>query len=279
MLDDFFTRAIIAGVGVALVAGPLGCFIVWRRLAYFGDTLSHAALLGVALALLFEVNITVAVFGVSVCVALALMLLQKRASLSSDSLLGLLAHASLAIGLVVLAFMTWVRVDLMGFLFGDILAVSKTDIAVIWGGGVVVLVFLAAVWRQLFAATVNFELAQAEGMHPERANIIFMLLMAAVIAISMKIVGVLLITAMLIIPAATARRFAVGPEQMALIASGIGALAVVGGLFGSLEWDTPAGPSIVVAALAIFLVSILPFFDKSRKKPPSETELPKGRSA
>lgn len=267
MLDDFFTRAILAGIGVALVTGPLGCFIVWRRLAYFGDTLSHAALLGVALAFLFEVNITLAVFGVSACVSIALLLLQKRATLSADALLGLLAHSALALGLVALAFMTWIRMDLMGFLFGDILAVSKTDIAVIWLGGVVVLAILAAIWRPLFAATVNLELAEAEGMNPERANIIFMLLMAAVIAISMKIVGVLLITAMLIIPAAAARRFAAGPEQMAVLAAVIGGVAVIGGLFGSLEWDTPAGPSIVVAALCLFVLSILPIFGRTGAKP------------
>ncbi len=265
MLDDFFTRAIVAGVGVALVAGPLGCFIVWRRLAYFGDTLSHAALLGVALAFLFEVNITLAVFAVSACVSIALLLLQKRATLSSDALLGLLAHASLAVGLVVLAFITWVRIDLMGFLFGDILAVSKTDIAIIWLGGAMVITILAMIWRPLFAATVNRELAEAEGLNPERVNIIFMLLMAAVIAIAMKIVGVLLITAMLIIPAATARRFATGPEQMAVLAAAIGAATVFGGLFGSLEWDTPAGPSIVVAALCLFLLSLIPVFSRGRK--------------
>jgi zinc transport system permease protein len=258
MLDDFFTRALIAGIGVALVAGPLGCFIVWRRLAYFGDTLSHAALLGVALAFLFEVNITVAVFAVSACVSIALLLLQRGATLSADALLGLLAHASLALGMVVLAFMTWVRFDLMGLLFGDILAVSRSDLATIWLGGAVVLAILAAIWRPLFAATVNRELAEAEGMNPARANIIFMLLMAAVIAIAMKIVGVLLITAMLIIPAATARRFATGPEQMAILAALIGAASVVAGLFGSLEWDTPSGPSIVVAALLFFLMSLVP---------------------
>ncbi|GAB5461406.1 metal ABC transporter permease [Hoeflea alexandrii] len=264
MLDDFFTRAILAGIGVALVAGPLGCFIVWRRLAYFGDTLSHAALLGVALAFLFEINITLAVFGVSACVSIALLLLQKQGTLSSDALLGLLAHSALALGLVALAFMTWIRMDLMGFLFGDILAVSKMDIAIIWLGGAVVLAILAVIWRPLFAATINRELAEAEGMNPERVNIIFMLLMAAVIAISMKIVGVLLITAMLIIPSATARRFSSGPEQMALLAAVIGSAAVVGGLFGSLEWDTPAGPSIVVAALLLFILSLFPVF--SRRK-------------
>ena len=256
MLDDFFTRALVAGIGVAIVAGPLGCFIVWRRLAYFGDTLSHAALLGVAMAFLLEINITLAVFLVSALVSVSLLLLQKRATLSSDSLLGLLAHSSLALGLVVLAFMTWVRIDLMGFLFGDILAVSKTDIAVIYGGGAMILIVLALIWNRLFAATVNRELAEAEGMNPDGANLVFMLLMATVIAIAMKIVGVLLITAMLIIPAATARRFASGPEQMAVLAAVVGAASVTGGLYGSLQWDTPSGPTIVVAALALFLLSL-----------------------
>lgn len=258
MFDDFFIRAMLAGVGVAVVAGPLGCFIVWRRLAYFGDTLSHAALLGVALAFLLEINFTVAVFLVSAVVSLALLFLQRKATVSSDSLLGLLAHSALALGLVVLAFLTWVRVDLMGFLFGDILAVSVMDILVIYLGGAAVLSVLVWIWTPLFAATVNWELAEAEGMKPDRANIVLMLLMATVIAIAMKIVGVLLITAMLIIPAATARRFAAGPEQMAVVAAIAGAAAVVGGLFGSLEWDTPSGPTIVVAALFLFILSLTP---------------------
>ncbi len=258
MLDDFFSRALIAGIGVAIVAGPLGCFIVWRRLAYFGDTLAHAALLGVALAFLFEINITLAVFAVSAIVALLLLLLQRRAVLSGDALLGLLSHSALAIGLVVLAFMTWIRIDLMGFLFGDILSVTKFDIAIIAAGGLVVLAVLVVIWRPLFAGTVSPELARAEGVNYELANVIYMLLVAAVIAISMKIVGILLITALLIIPAAAARRFAGGPEQMAILASVLGAVAVVGGLFGSLQWDTPAGPSIVVAALVLFILSLLP---------------------
>lgn len=257
MLDDFFARAMIAGLGVAMIAGPLGCFIVWRRLAYFGDTLSHAALLGVAMALMLEMNITLAVFVVAALVAISLLLLQRNAGLSSDSLLGLLAHSALALGLVVLAFMTWVRVDLMGFLFGDVLAVSVVDIITIYVGGAFIFVVLAFIWRPLFAVTVNPELAEAEGARPDLVNTVFMFLMAAVIAISMKIVGALLITALLIIPAATARRFATGPEQMAILAGLIGMGAVFAGLSGSLTWDTPSGPSIVVAAAALFGVSLL----------------------
>lgn len=257
MLDDFFARALIAGIGVALIAGPLGCFIVWRRLAYFGDTLAHAALLGVALAFLLEVNVTATVFFVSASIAILLLLLQKNAVLSSDALLGLLSHSALAFGLVVLAFMSSVRFDLMGLLFGDILSVSKGDIAMIYAGGLAVLLVLAAIWRRLFAATVSPELAEAEGMRPDIANIVFMLLMAMVIAIAMKVVGVLLITALLIVPAATARRFAAGPEKMAVLSALIGAVAVIGGLSGSLRWDTPSGPSIVVAASVLFVLSLL----------------------
>lgn len=258
MLDDFFTRALVAGVGVAIVAGPLGCFIVWRRMAYFGDTMAHSALLGVALSLLLGTNMTAGVFLVAALVAVALLLLQRRHALSADALLGILSHSTLAIGLVMLAFMSWVRIDLMGFLFGDILAVSKLDIAFVYGGGAAVLGVLAILWRPLLAATVSTELAEAEGLRPERARIAFMLLMAAVIAIAMKIVGILLITSLLIIPAAAARRFAATPEQMAVMAAIIGVVAVVSGLYGSLSWDTPSGPSIVVAALGLFLLSLLP---------------------
>ncbi|MTI43494.1 zinc transport system permease protein [Roseibium hamelinense] len=266
MLDDFFTRALIAGIGVALVAGPLGCFIVWRRMAYFGDTLSHAALLGVALSLLLQVNTMLAVFAVSVGLSLLLLVLRRNDTLPADALLGLLSHSALAIGLVCLAFLTFVRIDLIGLLFGDILAVSKSDLAIIYAGGTFVLAVLAFVWRPLFAGTVSPELAAAEGMHPERANLIFMMLMAVVIAIAMKIVGVLLITALLIIPAAAARRLAPGPEAMAALAAGIGGAAVVGGLFGSLKFDTPSGPSIVVAALGLFIVSLLPLPFLSRSE-------------
>ena len=258
MLDDFFIRAVVGGVGVALLAGPLGCFIVWRRLAYFGDTLAHSALLGVAMALLLDMNITLTVFIISVIVSMLLVLLQRKANLSSDALLGLLAHATLAVGLVVLGFMTWVRVDLMGFLFGDILAITVQDIVVIWCGGITVIILLSVIWKTLLVSTVSYDIAVAEGLRPDLANLAFMVLMAGVIAISMKIVGVLLITALLIIPAATSRKFSASPEIMAVLASILGASSVWLGLEGSLEWDTPAGPSIVVAALAFFVISLLP---------------------
>ena len=235
-------------------------------MACFGDTMAHSALLGIALALAFEWATLPAVFLIAAFVSLALILLQRRGGLSTDSLLGILSHSTLAIGLVALAFMPWVRVDLLGYLFGDILAVTRADLAAIWGGSAVVGAALVFLWRPLLAGTVNAELASAEGQSPELARTAFMLLLAFVIAIAMKIVGILLITALLIIPAATARRFATSPETMALVAALVGAMASTGGLYLSLGYDTPSGPSIVVTALILFLFSLLPLPRLSRRR-------------
>ncbi|SDQ72522.1 iron chelate uptake ABC transporter family permease subunit [Pseudovibrio sp. Tun.PSC04-5.I4] len=255
-MDDFIVRAMLAGIGLALVSGPLGCFVVWRRMAYFGDTMSHSALLGVALAFLLNINLMVGVIGVTVTVSLCLLFLQKRGSLSTDALLGLLSHSALALGMVLIAFMGSVRFDLLSLLFGDILAVGTVDVIAIYVCAAVILVLLYLLWRPLLASTVNRELAEAEGLNPERTQLIFMIMMAAIIAIAMKIVGVLLITALLIIPAATARWFAKSPEQMAIASSLIGVASVVLGLEGSLQFDSASGPSIVVAGMCLFLLSL-----------------------
>ena len=256
MLDDFFIRALIAGIGIALVTGPLGCFIIWRRLSFFGDTLAHAALLGVTMAVFFEINIAFSVFFISSAVALILLKLQQTTKLPGDALLGLLAHSSLAVGLVVVGFLTFIRFDIMGLLFGDILAVTLNDIIIIWFGGALILLILKLIWRPLFASTVNYELAEAEGLNPDRAKAIFTILMAAIIAISIKMVGLLLITGMLIIPAAMARNISDSPIKMVIFSIIGGVLSVIIGLFTSLEFNTSSGPSIIAAALFLFILSL-----------------------
>ena len=256
MFDDFFTRALIAGIGIAIVTGPLGCLVIWRRLSYFGDTLAHSALLGVTLAYAFSINISLSVFIISGTVALLLISLQKRTKLAGDSLLGLLAHSSLAIGLVLIGFLSSIRFDLMGLLFGDILAVTTQDILIIWFGGLIILVILFYIWKSIFAATVNYDLAAAEGMKPDLSNFIFTILLAGVIAISIKMIGALLITGLLLIPAATARSLSNNPFQMVILSILVGITSVITGLFGSLELNTASGPSIVVAALVLFILSI-----------------------
>ena len=256
-MDDFFLRALLGGVGAALAAGPVGCFVVWRRMAYFGTALAHAVLLGVALGFLLDVEPIVAVFAVCLLLAGCLTLLERQRFLSVDALLGVLAHAVFAAGLAAVAFMEQLRVDLMGYLFGDLLAVDRTELWLIFGTAAFVAAALAWQWRNLLSLAVDKDLAAVEGVPVERVRLLLLFLVAAVIAVGMKIVGMLLVVALVIVPAASARRLAATPERMALIATAIGIASVVGGLFGSLEWDVPAGPAIVLVASAIFAASLL----------------------
>jgi zinc transport system permease protein len=255
MMDDFILRALAGGIGVALISGPFGSFVVWRRLAYFGDTLAHSALLGVAFGLLFHIGLTLGIVIVCQLLAILLFFSRRQRQLASDTLLGILAHGSLAIGLVALSFMRDVRIDLMSYLFGDILAIGYSDLVWIYLGGGVALICLLWMWQPLLAVTIHEDLARVEGVAVDRINWLFLALIALTVAIMMKVVGMLLVTALLIIPAATARRFASSPEKMAALASLIGGLAVIGGLYGSFLWDTPSGPSIVVAACLLFVIS------------------------
>ncbi|AKX59771.1 hypothetical protein AKN88_07410 [Thiopseudomonas alkaliphila] len=256
-MADFLLYALISGIALALVAGPLGSFVVWRRMAYFGDTLSHSALFGVALGLLLEISPSVMVLGVCLLLAVFMVIMQQQQSLAADTLLGIMAHSSLAVGLVTLSFMPSVRVDLMGYLFGDLLAVSFNEVLLIVLGSILVLGLLGYFWRNLLALTVDEELAKVEGLPVTQLRLVLMLLIAVVIAVAMKVVGVLLITSLLIIPAATAQKLARSPEQMALMASVIGVFSVLGGLSMSWHLDTPAGPSIVVCAALCFVLSLL----------------------
>jgi len=252
---EFILPALIAGIGIAVLAGPLGSFVVWRKMAYFGDTLSHASLLGIALGFLFNINLNLAL--VICCLALAVILvsLQKQKVVATDTLLGILAHSALSLGLVAVSFLDHVRIDLMAYLFGDLLAVTTTDLLWIYGGGIIVMGLLITLWRPLLSMTINEELAQVEGVNVDLMRLLLMLMVGLVIAVAMKFVGALIITSLLIIPAATARRFAPSPEVMAGLASLIGSVAVVLGLAMSWHYDTPAGPSVVVAAAAMFMLS------------------------
>lgn len=256
MLDDFLTRATFAGVGVALASAPLGCFVVWRRMAYFGDATAHASILGVALALALDIPIFGGALVVALAMALVVTLLTSR-GLASDTLLGVLAHSALAIGLVATSFLAGIRIDLMAFLFGDILAVTRGDIALIWGGGALVVALLVWRWNALLTATLNPDLALASGVNPRREQMVLTLTLAVVVAMAIKVVGVLLIAALLLIPAATARAFSRTPEAMAVFAALIGAAAALGGIGASWHFDTPTGPTIVCVAAALFAGSLV----------------------
>lgn len=254
---EFLLPSILAGLGIAFIAGPLGSFVVWRKMAYFGDTLAHASLMGIAFGFLLDVNLYLALVVCCMILAVILVTLQKQQQVATDTLLGILAHSALSLGLVAVSFLDNVRIDLMSYLFGDLLAVSPTDLMYIYVGAITVAIILAFSWRSLLATTVSEDLAAVDGHNVDLMRLLLMLLIGLVIAIGMKFVGALIMTSLLIIPAATARRFAKAPEQMALFASFIGAVAVLLGLSLSWHYDTPAGPSVVISATAMFMLSQL----------------------
>ena len=256
MLDDFILRAALAGLGVALAAAPLGAFVVWRRMAYFGDATAHASILGVALALGFSISVFSGALIVALIMATTVSSLSGR-GVAMDTLLGVMAHSALAFGLVAVSFISGVRIDLMAYLFGDVLSVGPSDLAIIWGGAALVLALLAWRWQPLLTATISPDLAYASGINPRREQLVLTLSLALVVAVAIKVVGVLLIAAMLIIPAAAARPLARTPERMALIAALIGMVSALGGLFISFRLDTPTGPTIVCVATILFALTNL----------------------
>ncbi len=254
MFDDLVTRATIAGAGLSLATGPLGCFVIWRRMAYFGDATAHAAILGVALALATDLPVTVGTLVVALAMALTVAGLASR-GWAMDTTLGVLSHSALAFGLVAVSYFPTVRSDLSSWLFGDILSVGRGDLLWIWGGAGLVAALMAWRWQALLTATLNEDLAQASGFQPARERLVLVLALAVVVAVALKVVGALLIAALLIIPAAAARWLARGPETMALLATVISVAAVGLGLQLSLWQDSPAGPSVIVAAAGLFALA------------------------
>ena len=257
MIIELLLAPLAAGLAVAVVAGPMGSFVVWRRMAFFGDTLAHGALLGAAFGLAVGISLYPAVVLCCLVLALTLVALQQQQHLAGDTLLGIVAHTTLALGIIAVSLLPTVQVDLFGFLFGDLLAVSGLDVAWLWGGTLFILLLTALNWRRLLSITVNEELARIEGINITATRTLLMLMLALLIAGAIRTVGVLLITSLLIIPAASARRLTRTPIQMATLASLIGSIAVFGGLMLSWYADTPVGPSIVVSAAGLFIVTLL----------------------
>lgn len=248
---------LLAGIILSLITGPLGTFVVWRKMSYFGDTLSHAALLGIALSFLLNINPFYAVIFLTVILAVGLIVLELQQKLAIDTLLGILAHSSLSLGVVVISLLNNIRVDLMGYLFGDLLSITLNDIYYILFGTIIVSIILYLNWNRFLFITVSEELAFSNGINIIKTKFILTLLLALTIALAMKFVGALIITSLLIIPAATARCYAKSPEQMAIFAIIIGIISVIGGLIISAFYDSPTGPSVVITNAFIFILSLM----------------------
>ena len=250
-LEPFLVNAILAGFAVAVITGVMGCFVVWRRMAYFGDSLAHSALLGVALGFAVGVAVNIGIILICSVFALLLLWLQQKKVLATDTLLGILAHSALSLGMVTISVMGQ-RIDLHSILFGDILTVTRPELWWIYIGGAIVIIMLLMNWSSLVLMTLQEDLAQAEGIRVFLCNLLLMFLMTLVVAVSIRSVGILLISSLLIIPAATARQLARSPEGMAIIASFIGVTSVGLGIYFSFALDTPSGPTIVASAASLF---------------------------
>lgn len=258
VMDDFFWRACLGAGLLGAAAGPIGCFVLWRRMAYLGASIAHMALLGVALGLIAGVAPFVGVLAVSLAAALLLTRAGDNAGpVPADTLIGLIGHAGLALGFILLATMETIRADLLGYLFGDVLALSRQDNLAIAAASAVSIGLLVLVWRDLLADTLAPDIVIAEdgAGRSRRVRMVFLLLVAFFIALGLKVVGALLIVALLVIPPAAARPFARTPEAMAILAALVGAISAPLGLIGSFYADLPAGPAIVLAATVLFLAS------------------------
>jgi zinc transport system permease protein len=255
-MDDFLWRA-MAGAGLlGAAAGPVGCFVLWRRMAYLGESVAHMGLLGAAIGLLTGVS---PLLGVAV-LAVAAALIMARAgdgAIPAGTFVGIVGHAGLALGFILLATMETVRTDLLGYLFGDVLALSGSDLLEIGGTSIAVLLVTAVFWRRWLTATVNPDIARAEHRTGRLADVIFLVLVAVLVAFGLRVVGALLIVALLIIPPAAARPLARTPESMAVLAALIGAVSAPLGLGVAYIRDIPAGPAIVLAAAAIFVTTTI----------------------
>lgn len=257
MMHEFMLFALLGGLSLVMITGPLGCFVVWRRMAYFGDTMAHGALLGVALSVVGSLPVPMGILAVSIVLALLLLLFSSDRRLHMDTSLGILAHGSLALSLVVFSVTSSAQLDVMRYLFGDILALSQDDVISVATISIGLLLVLIWQWRPMLVATIHPDIAQVEKVRVPYLRFVLMLMLAVVIAVSIKVVGMLLITSLLIIPAATARFVARSPKKMALIAIAVGAISVVTGLRLAYHYDTPAAPTIVVVVLGLFIISWL----------------------
>ncbi len=253
---DFMLRACLAGMGISLVAGPMGSLMIWRRMACFGDALAHSTLLGVSIALLISINIYFSLFSLCLLVAIMLVGLSKRHYLAYDTILGILSHTLLALGLIVATQLKEIRVDLLGYLYGDILSVTWQDIYWVFGISIMSLMSLIKLWHQLLSITIHEELAIVEGVAVVRVKWAYVIIMSMIFAIAMKLIGALLIIALFVIPPSIARSFATTPAQMAIGGSLFSMLSVFIGLWASLHWDWPAGPAIAVSATFMFMLSL-----------------------
>lgn len=255
--EPFFVRALLAGLLLAIATATVGVFVVMRKMSFFGDAVAHFAFTGIALGFLLGIDPIVAAVMFSVLVALGIGFLEHRSALSSDTTIGVFFAASIAFGVFLIGLLKGYRPDLFQYLFGDILAITTNDLITAGMLVAVVLLLMFFAWSPLLAATLNRDLAKVYGIKVQRWEYVLLTLLAIVTAISIKTVGILLVTAMLIVPAAAAKNIARSTKSLWLITVALSLVSVVVGLLGSYYWNTASGPTIVLVSVLGFIFSLL----------------------
>ena len=256
-LDDFLVRSILAGLMMVSIAAPMGCLMVWQRLAFLSDTLGHAAVLGVGIGLLLEVNPMFGVLAVVILIVFSLSQVANFNNALSETTLAIISHTGLAGGLILLGALPSNSVSLEAILFGDLLATTRSDLLMILVTTLILLVLLIRHWRPFVALSVSREIAQAEGISVRKEQFLMYMMIALLVAVLMKVMGVLLIAAMLVIPTTSARLLSQNPEQMVWFSAAFGILSLAGGITGSFQFDWQTGPSIVLSATIFLVVTLL----------------------
>ena len=257
MIDEFIINAIFCGIGIALISGLMGCFVVWKKMAYFGDSLGHSAVFGVGIGILLGANQDLAIIFTVISFAILFTYLQNKDFFSSDVILGILAHGALSIGIILLSISNNANFNLHALLFGDILAASEKQIYIIFVAAALIYCLIGYNWQALILNTISRDLAKSQNISNFKMDLLLTTIMALVVAISIKIIGALLITSMLIIPPSSAKRLVNNPKSMAVISTLIALLAVICGIALSYYFDIPSGPAIIMISFIIFILTNL----------------------
>ena len=257
LLFPFFQRALITGLILGVLMAVLGVFVVLRRMSFFADAIGHSALTGIALGLLLKTDPFFAALVFALLVAAGIALLRHYSHLHLDTLLGVFFPAAVALGVIIVQLTPGFQTDLVSFLFGDILTVSNVDIVTSIIIAIVVGVILVTSGKRLLLITFNEALARSQGIAVPRYELLFLLMLAAVIAISIKLVGIILITAMIVIPAATAQNLTRSMSSMIGVSVAVSLIAVLVGMLSSALLSLPSGPTVVLVGATLFAASFL----------------------
>ena len=246
----------IAGSILGLLSAPLGCLVLWRRMAFFADALAHGTLLGVALAVWWQLPMGIGVALVSIAVVLGLVLIDDE-RLPVDAVLAVVAVTLLCLGLLTLTQLTNQQANVLGFLFGNLLELDWADLPLLAVSVALGLALLIYIWPAQIKLATNESLARIQGIDPTRQRLFFMGLLAGFCAIALQAVGSLLISGLLVLPALTARLYSTAPKQMVIIALVIAQLGVTLGVWGSIWLDIQTGLSIVLVLAIIFFAALI----------------------